>query len=126
MLRLQKVITMNEDIVKVKIERYNPEKNENSIQTYDVPRGTKVRVLDFLNFIFEEIDPSISYRRHLCNARMCNGCMMMVNNNPKLVCWEVVTKNQKEITLSPLKGKKVLKDLVVDFEEKINNENISE
>ena len=117
---------MNEDIVKVKIERYNPEKNENSIQTYDVPRGTKVRVLDFLNFIFEEIDPSISYRRHLCNARMCNGCMMMVNNNPKLVCWEVVTKNQKEITLSPLKGKKVLKDLVVDFEEKINNENISE
>jgi len=30
--------------------------------------------------------------------------------------WELVLPGQKEITLSPVKGKRVLKDLVVDFE----------
>jgi len=109
---------MNEDMVRVKIDRYDPEKNKNYIQTYEVPRGTKVRVLDFLNYIFDEFDPSLAYRRHLCNAKMCNGCMMMVNGKPRLVCWEVVPPEQNEITLSPLKRGKVLKDLVVDFGEK--------
>lgn len=115
MLNCLKVIVMNEDMVKVKIDRYDPEKNKNYIQTYEVPRGTKVRVLDFLNYIFDEFDPSLAYRRHLCNAKMCNGCMMMVNGKPRLVCWEVVSPEQNEITLSPLKERKVIKDLVVDF-----------
>ena len=122
MLNCRKVIVMNKDMVKVAIERYDPEKNRKYIQTYEVPRGTKVRVLDFLNYIFEEIDPSLAYRRHLCNAKMCNACMMMVNDKPRLVCWEVVSSRQNEITLSPLKRGKVIKDLVVDFGDKDNNE----
>jgi succinate dehydrogenase/fumarate reductase iron-sulfur protein len=107
---------MNENFVKVKIERYDPEKDKKYVESYDVPRGTKARVLDFLNYIFEEVDSSLGYRRHLCKARMCNGCLMMVNDKPRLICWEVISPDQKEITLSPLKGKKIIKDLVVDFE----------
>jgi succinate dehydrogenase/fumarate reductase iron-sulfur protein len=103
------------DLVKIKIERFNPEENKTYTQVYDVPRGTKTRVLDFLFYIFEEMDSSLAYRRHLCKARMCNGCLMMVNDRPRLACWELVSPDQKEITLSPLKGKKVLKDLVVDL-----------
>jgi len=110
---------MNKDMVKVNVARYDPEKETEYLQTYDVPRGSKVRVLDFLNYIFDEIDPSLGYRRHLCKARMCNGCMMMVNDKARLVCWEVVSPKQNEITLSPLKGRKVLKDLVVNFEERV-------
>ena len=106
---------MNDDTVKVVIERYNPEENREYTVIYEVPRDTKTRVLDFLNYIFEELDSSLSYRRHLCKARMCNGCLMMVNGKPRLVCWERVSIEQKEIVLSPLRGKKVLKDLVVDF-----------
>lgn len=106
---------MNEGLVKINIERYDPEENKKYTQVYQVPRGTKTRVLDFLIYIFEEIDPSLAYRRHLCKARMCNACGMLVNNKPRLICWEVVSPEQKEITLSPLKGKRVLKDLVVDW-----------
>lgn len=109
---------MNNDMVKVTVTRYDPAKDAKYIQTYQVPRGSRVRVLDFLNYIFDEIDPSLAYRRHLCKARMCNGCMMMVNDKPRLVCWEVVAPEQNEITLSPLKERKVLKDLVVDFEDR--------
>lgn len=106
---------MSNSTVRVTIERYDPEKKEHYLQTYEVPRGSKARVLDFLNYIFEELDPSLAYRRHLCKARMCHGCLMMVNGKPCMVCWEVVSPEQNEITLSPLRGKAVFKDLVVDF-----------
>ena len=106
---------MTDNMVKVNIKRYDPERDTRYVQTYQVPRGSKVRVLDFLNYIFDEIDPSLAYRRHLCKARMCNGCMMMVNDKPRLVCWEVVSPEQNEISLAPMKERKVLKDLVVDF-----------
>jgi succinate dehydrogenase/fumarate reductase-like Fe-S protein len=106
---------MNDSTVTIKIERYDPDRKEHYLQTYEVPRGSKSRVLDYLHCIFEELDPSLAYRRHLCKARMCNGCLMMVNGKPRLVCWEAVSPEQKEITLSPLKGRTALKDLVVDF-----------
>ncbi len=109
---------MNNDMVKITVTRYDPVKDTEYIQTYQVPRGSRVRVLDFLNYIFDEIDPSLAYRRHLCKARMCNGCLMMVNDKPRLVCWEVVSPEQNEITLSPLKERKILKDLVVNFEDR--------
>ena len=110
---------MKSEVVKVYVDRYDPGKKETYTQTYEVPRGERVRVLDFLDYIFEEMDPSLSYRRHLCKAKMCHACMMMVNDNPRLVCWEVVSPGQDEIKLSPLKGKRVLKDLIVDFDEKV-------
>ena len=107
---------MKKDIVKINIERYDPGKKRRYVRTYRVPRGSKLRVLDFLNYIFEELDPSLAYRRHLCKARLCQGCLMEVNGKPRLICWELIPPGQKEITLSPLKKKRVLKDLVVDFE----------
>ena len=107
---------MNNDAVKIHIQRYDPGENKQFAQTYEVPRGSKIRVLDFLNYIFDEIDASLAYRRHLCKARMCNGCMMMVDGKASMVCWEVVPPEQTEISLAPLKGKRVLKDLVVEFE----------
>ena len=103
------------DKVRVEIERFDPEEKKTYSQVYDVPRGTKTRVLDFLVYIFEEMDPSLAYRRHLCKARMCNGCLMMVNGKPRFICWELVSPDQTEINLSPLKGKGVLKDLVVEL-----------
>ena len=114
----QKVKHMSKGIVKVNIERYDPEKNKIYSKAYEVPRGSRVRVLDFLNYIFEELDPSLGYRRHLCKAKLCKGCVMTVNGNPRMACWEIVSPEQNEITISALKGKRVLKDQVVDFENK--------
>lgn len=107
---------MNKDIVKVNVERFNPENKKTFTETYEVPRGSKMRALDFLNYIFEEIDPSLSYRRYLCKAKMCNGCLMMINGKPAMACWELIPREQTKITFSPLKGKAILKDLVVNFD----------
>ncbi len=109
---------MNEgaDIVSVKILRYDPKDGGKSrVQEYLVPREDKIRVLDFLKYIYEELDPSLSYRRHLCDVRLCLGCLMRVNHRNCLVCWEKVDKNEKEILIEPASGYPVLKDLVVDF-----------
>ncbi|HSR10521.1 MAG TPA: 2Fe-2S iron-sulfur cluster-binding protein, partial [Thermodesulfobacteriota bacterium] len=103
------------DIVRIEIERFDPEEGRSYSQVYEVPRGTKTRVLDFLVYIFEEIDPSLAYRRHLCKARMCNGCLMMVNGKARFACWEIVSPEEREIRLSPLEGKRIFKDLVVDL-----------
>ncbi|MFC1955941.1 2Fe-2S iron-sulfur cluster-binding protein [Chloroflexota bacterium] len=117
---------MNSDTVKLNIARYDPEKDRKYTQTYEVPRGTKIRVLDFLNYIFDELDPSLAYRRHLCNAKMCNGCIMDVDDKPRMVCWEVVPPEKTAIALAPQKGKKVLKDLVVDFGAGVGEEQVDD
>jgi fumarate reductase iron-sulfur subunit len=106
---------MNNDLVTVRIERYDPAQKRAYVQSYSVPRESRLRVLDFLNYIFEELDQTLSYRRYLCKAKMCNGCLMMIDGKPALACWELVPAEKSVIALSPLKGKKVLKDLVVDF-----------
>ncbi len=107
---------MRTDTVKVRVERFDPDERRSYFQEYDVPRGTRTRVLDFLFYIFEEVDPTLGYRRHLCRAKICNGCLMMVNGRARFVCWELVPPEQSEITLSPLRGRKVLKDLVTEFD----------
>jgi succinate dehydrogenase/fumarate reductase-like Fe-S protein len=43
--------------------------------------------------------------------------MMTVNGRPRLVCWEVVAPEQRELTLAPLKGCRIIRDLAVDFGE---------
>jgi succinate dehydrogenase/fumarate reductase-like Fe-S protein len=108
---------MTNDIVRVTVERYNPATGRRYAESYDVPRGLKLRVLDSLDYILREIDPSLGHRRHLCKAEMCNGCLMTVNGKPRLACRELVSAGQHEISLGPLQGRTVLKDLVVDFEE---------
>ena len=108
---------MKSDMVKVSIERYCPVEARHWVQSYVVPREERTSVLEFLNYIFEELDPTLAYRRHLCKARMCWGCMMMINGRPRLACWEVVHAGQHELTLAPLEGRRVIRDLIVDLGE---------
>ena len=108
-----------DDMVLVKVFRYNPDSDEKpGFEQYEVPRGDRIRVLDFLKYIYEELDPTLSYRRHLCDVRLCNGCLMRVNQRNCLVCWEKVGKDQKEIVIEPVNGYEIVKDLVVDFGQK--------
>ena len=108
---------MGSETVTVSIARYSPDEGRQWVQAYEVPRGERTSVLEFLNYIFEELDPTLAYRRHLCNARMCHGCMMMVNGRPRLVCWEIVAAGQGELSLAPLERCTIIRDLVVDLGE---------
>jgi succinate dehydrogenase/fumarate reductase-like Fe-S protein len=107
--------------LKVKILRYDPEKDkEAKYQTFEIPTEGTVFVLKALNYIYENIDPTLAYRRHLClgawdsdTANLCRACLMLINGKPRYACSTIVEGD--EITLEPLRGYEVIRDLVVDF-----------
>ncbi len=70
-------------------------------------------VLDVLRYIYEEYDQSLAFRR-LCTKGYCGGCAMRVNGEPILACQKLASQ---EMVIEPHPKFKVIKDLVVDFDE---------
>jgi len=95
-----------------KVFRYDPEHDSKpSFKTYTVPWREKITVLEVLRSIFEEHEP-ISFRYH-CRMMQCGQCAVQVNGKPRLACSTIV-EEPGEITIEPLKGFPIIKDLVVD------------
>ncbi len=107
---------MEEEKVVAKIFRYNPKVDEVPyFESYEVPKQPGMRVLDVLNYIYENYDSSIGYRWGCRNAQ-CGSCGVLVNGKPSLACEREVTNSVK---IEPLPLFPVIRDLVVDFD-KIN------
>lgn len=106
--------------MKVKIFRFNSEKEGKEHYEYydvEVPYSEKWTVMDLLDYIFENMDSSLSYYSHsTCRHGICGRCTLRVNGTPALACTKVI-EEAEEITLEPLKGRKVVKDLVTEQEE---------
>jgi fumarate reductase iron-sulfur subunit len=100
----------------LKIERYHPEVGlEPYVQQYQVPVGEGMMVLDALNFIRNELDPSLAFRWS-CRMGICGSCGMMVNGTPKLTCETPVrSSGSGELYIAPLEHFPVVRDLVVDI-----------
>ncbi len=60
---------------------------------------------------FDENVAHVNYD-HSCRARACGRCAMMLNGRPTLICTEFL--EDKEYTIEPLKGFRVIRDLIVD------------
>ncbi len=104
-------------IVTIKIQRYIPENNPQPYyQTYQVKAEPTDRVLDLLEAIRGDIDGSLAFRRS-CAHGVCGSDAMRINGKNALACKVLVKDlNTNEITLEPLLGLKVVRDLVVDME----------
>ncbi|HET7062920.1 MAG TPA: 2Fe-2S iron-sulfur cluster-binding protein, partial [Rudaea sp.] len=77
---------MNARIVQLDVLRYDPESDsEPHFQRYAVPCAEEWVVLDALNAIKENIDPTLNYRWS-CHMAVCGSCGMMINGEPKLSC----------------------------------------
>ena len=103
-------------IKKVNIYRWDPIKKENpKIDTFEVDL-TKCgnKVLDILNKIKNEIDPSLTYRRS-CAHGVCGSCAMNVDGVNTLSCMKSHKDISGDITIYPLPHLKVIKDLVADL-----------
>src|SRR5919109_5340848 len=102
----------------VKIFRYNPEKDQRGhYETYKIEADPNDRVLDVLEHIKGYQDGSLSFRRS-CAHGVCGSDAMRINGRNHLAC-KLLIKDlnpEKEITVEPIKGLPVLKDLVVDME----------
>lgn len=60
---------------------------------------------------FDENVQHVNYD-HSCRARACGRCAMMLNGEPTLICTHFL--EDKEYTIEPLKGFRVIRDLIVD------------
>jgi succinate dehydrogenase / fumarate reductase, iron-sulfur subunit len=104
--------------VTLKISRYNPElDSEPHWETYQVTSHATDRVLDALHQIKWEQDGSLSFRRS-CAHGVCGSDAMRINGKNRLACKTLIkdVNPDKPITVEPIKGLPVEKDLIVDME----------
>lgn len=76
----------------------------------EVPYTEKMTGLHALMY-FDENVAHVNYD-HSCRARACGRCAMMLNGEPTLICTHFL--EDKEYTIEPLKGYRVIRDLIVD------------
>ncbi len=102
--------------VRLKVFRYNPETDARPhYETYTLEAEATDQVLDLLNRIKWEQDGTLTYRRS-CAHGVCGSDAMRINGVNRLACKVLVRDVGAEITVEPLLGMKVIKDLVVDME----------
>jgi len=103
--------------VKLKIFRYNPEKDKKShYETYDLKAEPTDRVLDLLEYIKGNFDGSLSFRRS-CAHGICGSCGMRINGRNRLACKMLVKDiGSTKVTIEPMLGLRVIKDLIVDMD----------
>jgi succinate dehydrogenase / fumarate reductase iron-sulfur subunit len=102
----------------VKIQRYNPEKDEKPyMQDFHLKDANEnMRLLDVLHEIKWHQDGSLTFRRS-CAHGICGSDGMKVNGKNRLAC-SVLLKDlnmKKPITIEPLPFMPIIKDLVTDM-----------
>jgi succinate dehydrogenase / fumarate reductase iron-sulfur subunit len=103
--------------ISLKVFRYNPETDEKPhYETYTVEAEPHDRVLDLLEYVKGYFDGSLTFRRS-CAHGVCGSDAMRINGRNRLACKVLVKDlNSQEITVEPLLGLRVLKDMFVDME----------
>ncbi|MCI0545590.1 MAG: succinate dehydrogenase/fumarate reductase iron-sulfur subunit [Actinobacteria bacterium] len=109
--------------VTLEVFRYQPEDApEPYFQSYEVDYRENWVVLDALNHVKADQDPSLSFRWS-CRMGICGSCGMMVNGEAKLTCETFISDYRDgTIRIEPLSHFPVIRDLVInmdDFMEKL-------
>ncbi len=102
--------------VTLKILRYNPEADQAPHwESYSLDAEPTDRVLDLLHNVKWDTDGTLAFRRS-CGHGICGSCAMMINGVNRLACKTLVqTLDSDTITVEPIRGLPVEKDLVVDM-----------
>lgn len=101
--------------IQFRIKRYKPAViDPPRFQTYSLAVAEHMSVLDGLEAIRLDQDPSLMYRQS-CHHSSCGTCACIVNGSEQLACmtniWELKTPS---VTLEPLNGFPVIGDLAVE------------
>lgn len=99
--------------MKVTVLRFDPDINRQWEQEYMVDLGGhSMTVMDVLQKISDDMDPSLAYFRHsMCNHGICARCTMLINGRPRLACVELAA-DYAELKLAPILNMHVVRDLV--------------
>ncbi len=98
------------------ILRFNPQEPDSKPEMvrYEVPEAPNMTIFIALNYIRENIEPSLQFD-FVCRAGICGSCGMVINGRPDLACRTLTTKfPDGEITLMPLPAFKLIGDLSVN------------
>ncbi|MGW5868009.1 succinate dehydrogenase iron-sulfur subunit [Streptomyces sp. NPDC055239] len=104
--------------VTFRIRRFNPEISADATwEDFQVEIDPKERVLDALHKIKWELDGSLTFRRS-CAHGICGSDAMRINGRNRLACKTLIKdlNPSKPISVEPIKGLTVLKDMVVDMD----------
>ncbi|MBA6439991.1 MULTISPECIES: succinate dehydrogenase iron-sulfur subunit [Streptomyces] len=104
--------------VTFRIRRFNPEVSDQAVwEDFQIDLDPKERVLDGLHKIKWELDGTLTFRRS-CAHGICGSDAMRINGRNRLACKTLIKdiSPEKPITVEPIKGLAVLKDLIVDME----------
>ena len=102
--------------VTLKVFRYNPEQDKKPhYEKYQVEAHPADRVLDLLEYIKGHIDGTLSFRRS-CAHGVCGSDAMRINGRNYLACKVLVKELGSRITVEPILGLRVIKDMIVDME----------
>ena len=103
--------------VTLKIQRYNPETEEQSLETYSVEMNEEATLLDTLDAVKDQVDGSLSYRKS-CRMAVCGSCGMRIDGAAVLACktpMKPIVESGEVPVISPMGNLPVIKDLVVDM-----------
>lgn len=99
------------------IWRFDPEKDQKPyMKLYKINTADFVgeMLLNALEYIRDHVDASLALRRS-CGEGVCGSDGMSINGENGLACVTQLAKLPSKITLRPLPGMPVIKDLVVDM-----------
>src|SRR5690349_25156406 len=107
-------------MVTVKVARFNPEDDKGAHwDSFQVPVLPTDRFLNVLIYIKSYLDGTLTFRRS-CAHGVCGSDAMRINGVNRLACKvllkDLLTRDGEEVTIEPIKGLPVLKDLIVDME----------
>ena len=102
--------------VRLKVQRFNPERDkEPHFEEYVVEAEPMDRLLDLLHQIKWYQDSSLALRRS-CAHGICGSDAMVINGENALACKVLVKDLKQPVTVEPIRGLPVQKDLIVDME----------
>lgn len=104
---------MAKEISNITIKCFDPGVDtEPHYKRFEVPHDENATVLDCLNYIYEFLDPSVSFR-YACKIGFCVSCQIVVNGK---ACFSCLMIAEKEMTIEPhVKKLHLLKDLATDI-----------
>jgi succinate dehydrogenase / fumarate reductase, iron-sulfur subunit len=101
--------------VQLRIRRFNPELDADAHwETYSLDAEPSDRVLDLLHQVKWFRDGTLTFRRS-CAHGVCGSDAMLINGRNRLACEYLVKDAGRKITVEPLQGVPVVKDLLVDM-----------
>ena len=103
--------------VQLRVRRFNPELDAAAHwEEYALEAEPSDRVLDLLHQVKWYRDGTLTFRRS-CAHGVCGSDAMLINGRNRLACEYLVKDAGRRITVEPLSGVPVVKDLLVDMTE---------